>query len=314
MELTLKDITYLNQDPLFNTPLKLLIRNVIDISPHKEFKDLYQHYDHIVRYAEVCGVIVGIEQNYYGHTYTVDDSTGLLDCHYWKLMDSEPLAFNLSQTVRLRGKLSDYREKRQLIIDDKELVENMEESVHWVEALHLDKYYRKSYMLPSLPESSDIQSEEDPFESALLAYWRKHPDDVYSFAEVCQDPDLVELAHKLLSEVSGWGVTEHDLVELFSSTTKALARAGYLAPAGSSESNLYRLMTPKELEKGVLKIINEICELMDLGIRKNYIIERFRKYPAFCFVEDSTIISIIKSLLEQSVLYESDYNVYKIVV
>ncbi|KAI9008902.1 hypothetical protein CLU79DRAFT_775778 [Phycomyces nitens] len=224
--------------------------------------------------------------------------------------------FTLGQTVQLIGRLNDYRGKRQLTIKQKYLVGPLEEIVHGLEAAKLDEYYRLPYQLFPSSEHSDHQNDEDPFECALLAYWRENLNDIHSFKQACKDTALVELAHRLFSEITAGQVKEKDVIDLFSSTTKALARDGHLALAGPLDYGVFRLMSSQELQKTVLSIVDEIYKLSnhDDGVHKKYIIERFHDFPAYALVPESTITSTINSLLDQGVLYESQYNVYKVVV
>lgn len=89
---------------------------------------------HVIRYAEVCGVIVSVEQTYNTIIYTgnlispsfemmltfmptiVDDATATLQCCQWKNQGKIIKPLPLGTTVCVRGRINDFRDTRQINI------------------------------------------------------------------------------------------------------------------------------------------------------------------------------------------------------
>ncbi|KAI9320107.1 hypothetical protein BX666DRAFT_2025123 [Dichotomocladium elegans] len=144
------DPAILGLDPLFFTPLKLHVRTVKQLQPVEGHKNLYLLNGHRpVRFAELCGVIVAIEQNYSMITYTIDDATDTIQCCQWKHSNMKDMPLSIGATVCICGRVSDFRNTRQITIRTLQEIDINREIMHDVLALHLlDTVYNKEFQPP----------------------------------------------------------------------------------------------------------------------------------------------------------------------
>ncbi|KAL7327739.1 hypothetical protein PS15p_206126 [Mucor circinelloides] len=212
------DATLLGLDPLFLTNVKLTIHDVLDLEQaNEDLIGVYKLFDHKIKLADICGTVVAVERNNYTTDYTVDDGTGTITCSYWSAtekIDYSPLP--LGTSVRITGKISTYRDERQIVIYDiYPTLDPNQELQHFVQAILLKKEYEKHYNVPRQMEPhiqalvEQIQADDEDqlvyssqagkldrrtFENALLRFYKSRSLTTVTFDSARDDEDLEKLA------------------------------------------------------------------------------------------------------------------------
>ncbi|RKP06391.1 hypothetical protein THASP1DRAFT_31791 [Thamnocephalis sphaerospora] len=144
-------------DPLFWQDVKLFCAHLRELSPHDSIPEIYfLNGLHPVRTVCLVGLIVAIERSgQNAMLYTLDDGTGLAVCTLWDTDQIERSADRqvpvLGDLVHIRGRVREFREKRQVQIYRLELVRDPNaETLHWLEVVQLEK--RMYTHAPSVPK------------------------------------------------------------------------------------------------------------------------------------------------------------------
>lgn len=169
------------------------------------YLDVFQYYRRLIKYVEVCGVVIAISKNSFVTTITIDDSTGTIDCDLWndRLNDN----IELGSTVRAIGKINQYREAIQITCHD---ICKYEIFFRWIvlliiffivsvrdvnyELLHLCQaiYYKSEYEKPLIlpPEIREYQDQ-------LTQQLAKETRDMVDYLNILNDePELSEESFK----------------------------------------------------------------------------------------------------------------------
>lgn len=167
--------------------------------------------------------------------FLVDDGTGVLGCTQWYLEDdSERGLFipKLGQLVAVWGKLSEYRNQKQLTVTT--IVEQNDpnaEPLHWLEVAYLKKtvYSRPFCLPPGVSVGSQLEfSLRDRTREAVLGYLNesfrgKH----FTLPQLCADVEL----HKHCVEEFGGSVSSEQVLAAMSKAVRELPEIGVLIPA-----------------------------------------------------------------------------------
>lgn len=109
-------------NPLFWTHIKMFVTEVQNLKDYSDYKGVYCYSNNfpVVR-VEVTGYIVSIDTREKLTTYGVDDGSGTISCCKWHSLDRSTSrgqeTYELGQLVTVQGKISVFREQRQLIIN-----------------------------------------------------------------------------------------------------------------------------------------------------------------------------------------------------
>mmetsp|Transcript_29095 Transcript_29095/g.55909 ORF Transcript_29095/g.55909 Transcript_29095/m.55909 type:complete len:167 (-) Transcript_29095:326-826(-) len=133
-------------DPLFYTPLKLLVVSLELLQQTENPSGLFTLYDHPVRRVEVMGVCV--ERLHVFSTgmlsFVVDDGSGCVPCVYWaRTPDGNPSELPISDVklghlIRVQGRPSFYQNKLQLNTLHFQVEKDPNSEVlHWLDAMDL---------------------------------------------------------------------------------------------------------------------------------------------------------------------------------
>ncbi|KAI9209221.1 uncharacterized protein BJ171DRAFT_485779 [Polychytrium aggregatum] len=118
------NLSNLGLDFMFWASCKLNIRDIHRMAVMEEYQDVFRYKGRPVRNAEICGLIVGIDESHSRIGYLVDDGTGTINCWQWL---SEPPSIgaeadqhrimSLGDCVVVSGKIKEYRDVRQLTVN-----------------------------------------------------------------------------------------------------------------------------------------------------------------------------------------------------
>ncbi|GAN11151.1 CST complex subunit STN1 [Mucor ambiguus] len=277
------DAALLGLDPLFLTHVKLTIHDLLHLEQaNEDLIGVYKLFEHKIKLADICGTIVAVERNNYTTNYTVDDGTGAITCSYWSAtekLDYKPLS--LGTTVRITGKISTYRDERQIVIYDiYPTFDPNQELQHFVQAILLRKEYKKPYELPPLIKScaddlvEQIQVDDEDqlvyssqakkvdiqaFEDALLQFYRSRSLTRVSWNEARDNAKLEEMAKEILERMPrNKSVKEGDKSAIFNKATDKWLKAGYIYKIG--KDNIYNVVDEEDLAKTIIRSIREMSK------------------------------------------------------
>ncbi|ORZ22117.1 hypothetical protein BCR42DRAFT_162666 [Absidia repens] len=317
-------------DPLFWTNVKLFIKDILNLTEVPDYKDIFTFFDHHIRYTQLCGVIVAVEQTSSMMIYTVDDGSGVLPCVRWKDNIKKREMVNMGDCVRITGRIATYNGTRQVKIFDLavltdpnwELLFNLE-----IMALRRD-HYSKPFRVPTritqheeelkrelemgkdtLPMvlSEDVKQN---FENSLLSYLETKfgTTTIFTLVDLQSDPDVHDLARLFLPN-NEQGPTHmiHQIKTLLSRAFYTLKEEGNFISTSIDEDQ-YILFNDRDLELEILNVIRSTLDTHGrhnlVGVNHKYICykvqERFKELPT------KKISKCIYGLDENSIIYRTD--------
>ncbi|KAI8324282.1 hypothetical protein GQ54DRAFT_296275 [Martensiomyces pterosporus] len=104
----------------------------------------------VVRSVELVGIVVSVDAQALKLTvYHVDDGTGVIPCVKFTTQEEQDdpamrQSHELGSTICVQGRLSSFRDQRQVIINTCRTVDVNEETLGWLERLSLRQYLETS--------------------------------------------------------------------------------------------------------------------------------------------------------------------------
>ncbi|KAJ1769872.1 hypothetical protein IW140_003963 [Coemansia sp. RSA 1813] len=133
-------------DPLFWTSVKLFVGDLHHVLLDSSESVFFIGNKHVARAVEVVGVVVSADTRSPKMTmYNVDDGTGVILCVVFSTPEEQAdpdtrTIYQLGTTVRVEGRLSTFRDERQLVVRNVRAVDPNEEALGWLERLQLRKH------------------------------------------------------------------------------------------------------------------------------------------------------------------------------
>jgi len=196
-------------DALFWSHMKLFVKQIQYLQEVPDHKGVYSYANkHPVTRVEIVGYIVSIDVKEKLTTYGVDDGSGMIPCCRWRQsdesVDNGQEQLNLGQLVTVQGKISVFREQRQLTVD---LIyaesDPNTETLLWLETVNLGKtVYRKTFP-PSLKESQADKeglTKEAQLKPAILQHIHENKMVAFQFRTLCLEPDIIQIATDAVRE------------------------------------------------------------------------------------------------------------------
>ncbi|KAF1796748.1 hypothetical protein FB192DRAFT_1403485 [Mucor lusitanicus] len=334
------DAALLGLDPLFLTNVKLTIHDLLQLEQtNEDLIGVYKLFDHKIKLADICGTIVAVERNNYTTDYTVDDGTGTVTCTYWSAaekLDYKPLP--LGTSVRITGKISTYRDQRQIVIYDiYPTSDPNQELQHFVQTLLLKKEYEKPYEIPALmkPCATDLVEQiqiddEDQllyssqvkkvdraaFEGALLRFYKSRSLSTVTLDSAKDDRELHNMAMEILQRAPGnMPVNPSRVRDMFHEATDKWLKAGYIYRTGKDD--VYNVVDEEDLAMTMVKSIKEMSKQLPdqlSGIRVEYIVKSVIANGTYSklYHNSQILYKVVDDLVEQSAIYPTGYKEYKI--
>ncbi|ORY97843.1 hypothetical protein BCR43DRAFT_514207 [Syncephalastrum racemosum] len=313
---------------------RLFIAHVHELTRSPLVKDTYRLRHRLIRNVRLCGVIVAIEQTYALIVYTIDDATGTLRCCQWRQEDVETELLPIGTLVVVQGRLRDYHEHRQCMVDTIVPVDSEEEIWH---CLDVRRLYRDDYSRPqSIPEkvyenmdkvaqvvkneqeetdilySQERAEEKGPEEwfgeDLLRHYEEEHGQDDFPKNSALFDKSVIESANRFLELRGISHPSLEDRTGLIDEAMEELLKNGSVLVA-SSVTSLYRLPRKGELENAIIDAIKDASAKLDIGfdgISENYILTRIKNNHAFHKLEHTRIRKCLKKMQADGLIYRSD--------
>ncbi|KAG1052464.1 hypothetical protein G6F43_005404 [Rhizopus delemar] len=274
-------------DPLFLNDVKILIKDISRLVPMKyDQVDVFQYYRRLIKYVEVCGVVIAISKNSFVTTITIDDSTGTIDCDLWndRLNDN----IELGSTVRAIGKINQYREAIQITFSVRDV---NYELLHLCQAIYYKSEYEKPLILP--PEIREYQDQltqqlaketrdmvdylnilndepelsEESFKKTLLKYIEQLDMEQFSVSNLRHVPELLEMATQIHQKLLGdTHITNKKMMNYIMNMTQRLVKEGNLEQI---DSITFKLLNEELLKNKIIEIIHLSNNLEGQTINNN---------------------------------------------
>lgn len=319
-------------DPLLRSNVKIFISHLVNLERTENVPiELYNFHNHIIKFVEICGLIVGVDNKSAQVYYTVDDTTGTIPCCYWIESNFKYKPLELGTLVRVLGKIATYRGQKQIIIDDIFTLKNPnEELAHYIEKYTLLQQYKLPYELPTEEQMKmDLKAsklEMDPDTYAVdytvkalsnLIFDRlaesNNKNQAFTMTRVRNDTQVIELARKILIQ-QGEKPEEYRIAELFNEAANKLMSEGFLSAEGT-KNGLYQLVDKIKIEQFVLKTISDVCKSNtgEGGIHKSYIIAKLKENFNLEKKTAAVVAQItIGDLFEKGFIYPTSDRKYKV--
>ncbi|XP_065052906.1 CST complex subunit STN1-like [Rhopilema esculentum] len=141
-----------SMDPIFWATAKLFICDILELQSSTTLPDTFLLYNRTISRVCIMGYIVGVKKRENVSEFIVDDGTGVISCFDWDhlsyLKDQKEVlkqttdteGFNIGMLVKLHGKLSVFRNEKQITIEAirKENDANAEIH-HWLQIISLNQ-------------------------------------------------------------------------------------------------------------------------------------------------------------------------------
>ncbi|KAI8075043.1 hypothetical protein BC940DRAFT_287291 [Gongronella butleri] len=330
------DTVFYGLDPLFWVPVKATVADVLAMAPVENRQGVFKFLGHLVRSAEIHGLVVAVTQTYNIVSYTVDDGTGTLLCCRWKDSVDAQKVFALGTSVRVTGFLSDTHDVRQLQVD--KMGENTDpnrELSHALEAKLLKKkLYQRDFGVPTAisDKLQDINAalnkrrhEEHTLRPAkrkklacgvedqqfLLEYLKKYYADgtLFDVQDLRSEGDLSE---EFQRHQATTGANVH-LKQFLEVTIKALRDMGAIEAVKKREQTKHRLVNMAGLEKKVIDIVRASQQKESTleygGTMTEYILAKVLEHHS---MSKETLIIHLQRMVNKGLLYMSDRREYMV--
>nr|XP_058952214.1 CST complex subunit STN1-like isoform X1 [Pocillopora verrucosa] len=313
-------------NPLFWTHIKLFVKEVQSLKEYTGYKGMYRYPNNypVVR-VEVSGYIVSIDSREKLTTYGVDDGSGTISCCKWHSQDlsTGQESYDLGQLVTVQGKISVFREQRQLTID---LIypekDPNAEVLFWLEAVNLGNTVYKEPFTPSLKdfqtENSSV-SKETELKKAILTHIKENKIVTFQFQTLCFEPDIQQLAREAAKqkctseeEAKIWN-DSHEAKKVIRHIIKDLEKDG-LVYLKDSRRDLYQVISHEHnLGSAILKAMSKIAGPSGFSISKWAIIDVLHSSNKFQHVTMKQVEESLDKLLQNSDVYKQSENEYCLV-
>ncbi|XP_065920485.1 CST complex subunit STN1-like [Dysidea avara] len=319
---------YWGLDPVYFACVKLTIADVLNLREHPLSKGTYCIHNHPISKVCVMGDVVLIDRRHNFIGYGVDDSSGVIQCYQWCDEEQHSLEFSLGQLVMVIGRITVFRDERQIQVDT--MIQQSDpnsEVLHWLEVRQLkNTLYAQPFVIPFnlLPSSSGEQpsTKANPTEvtcDVLLDHFKQS---VVSFTlpEVLTDEKLLQVLSDTLKDKLGdsyeRGVIPFD--QLVRLSVAHLVEQGQMIAnhhvSSSDQLTTYELFSPnRHLKPAILLIIHDQSPSCPSGVHADHIVQTLRLQQHLSYIPRDVMKSTVRSLEDSSDIYETASNCYKIV-
>ncbi|KAI7855401.1 hypothetical protein BDC45DRAFT_534642 [Circinella umbellata] len=281
-------------DPLYTIPVKLFIYTVLSLV---NFENRRGHYllnkSRVIREAEICGIIIALEQTYNMIIYTIDDTTGTIRCCQWKKHPGQNnKLYRLGTCLLIRGYLGDFMNDRQITIQHIDIVRDPNrEILHDLQTIYLyENVYNKPFQLfkeienniqfiqeelnnirkesfwqgvvtssqkTDIDDNDKVDITEELFQEHMLSFFKETNgiNDKFSYSAAYGDNYLVELAAQVYMKEYGHDeATDTEINEMFARAFYTYKKKGIMIER--EKDGLYSFVNDNEvvLWKIILKL------------------------------------------------------------
>jgi len=308
--------------------MKMFVKEIQNLQEHPDYKGVYcYNKTHPVIRVEILGHIVSLDVKEKLTTYGVDDGSGTIPCCRWHSSDhssdSAVGKFSLGQLVTVQGKISVFREQRQLTVD---LIyaesDPNAEVMFWLEAVNLGNMI---YSGPFTPSIKDFQagfsdmSKEAQLKKAVSQHLRENNMVAFQFRTLCLEPDILQLAtdvvrQKYTDQVQGKKLDgPYEAKKVIRHVIKDLERKG-LVYFKDSRTDLYEVISHEHnLGSAILKAIRKISVPSGSPVSKWAIMDVLHSSHKFHHVTLHQVEESLDRFLQSSDIYSHSEHEYCLV-
>ncbi|XP_052058373.1 CST complex subunit STN1-like [Mytilus californianus] len=326
-------------DFYFQTYNKMFVSDILSMSEYPMFPGAYMYKNHPVYKVDVVGVIVKVDQNSKCFMYEVDDGTGVVSCSCWKFSYSDkhyenvrndmcklPVelqrkfksldkteefsGYTLGCVIHVRGKISIFREKRQIVAANHQLVSDPMLEVFRM--MELPKLYQMKYDKPfelpwkvakklmSKADENDLNTNDMKEVKTTLYGHLQSSDIVEVTAHVALKLESLEaIRNRLNSEML------HKCIE---EVLISLEDDGFLCRRIENDKVFEVLRKDCDLEKTILHILKEECskeKYIDKGCHYMHVIDILHRTYQYSHVKKQCVMYCLDKLELQSDIIRS---------
>ncbi|KAI7900873.1 uncharacterized protein BX663DRAFT_553516 [Cokeromyces recurvatus] len=338
------DIKRLRQDPLFNSNVRLFIKDIHEIKRvQTQPFEVFKLHDHFIHKADVYGIIVGFEKYGSRYYYLVDDGTAIIECfapddEQTGDIELKPI-FEIGDIARAFGDIITARSnKRQIKARAMYPVEdpNME-LLHYIQTIRDSREHKKGFNLPEQAIDTDESEDEyentpiiairrsegfksnerEIFQRALLQKIKERDSDLFTPNTYRDTPELIKLAkHAIKAETNGNEPIEAEITTFFNENIQSLVNIGCIIEV-YGRNMVYRLVDNKHLAQVIINIMKEAKQIGDgsAGIFKEYIrikVSENEYYRNLC-QKETKVNEILDLLTENSIICMLDNDKYDLI-
>ncbi|CAH3188410.1 unnamed protein product [Porites evermanni] len=331
--ISLPPVRFWGLDPLFWTHIKMFVKDVYELHECADYRGVFCYANnHPVIRVEVLGHIVSIDEKEKLTSYGVDDGSGTILCCKWHPAASDLKStcsgnrelYNLGQLVTVQGKISTFREQRQLTVDFiyAESDPNVE-VLFWLEAINLGNniYSKKSFTnsLKNPPAGIDELTKEEELKRAILQQIKENKIVAFQFRTLCLDPDIQQIASEAVSQKStdqpqGKKLDRsYEMKKVVRQVIKDLERAG-LVYFKDSRTDLYEVISHEHnLGPAIIKAMRKVAAPSGSPVSKWAIMDVLHSSHKFHHVTLHQIEDSLDKLLQGSDIYRHSEHQYCLV-
>eukprot|EP00743_Colponemidia_sp_Colp-15_P008076 GILK01008751.1.p1 GENE.GILK01008751.1~~GILK01008751.1.p1 ORF type:complete len:325 (-),score=39.44 GILK01008751.1:122-1096(-) len=304
--------------PFFFAHVRLAIVDILNLNEDTESPGDFSFHDHPVTRVEIQGVIVNVKQRQQFLQYIIDDGTGLIPCMSWLEADTaqstrQPTILELGALVNVRGKLSTYKQERQIVVSTIRVEEdpNME-SWWWLETIHLRQEvysapvakFVSKFEQAAAPSTKQTKVDyESSFQAQLLRVIDAMEVAAFPYSHIRQHSELMACAVELVSKHSTVDCTnevkESLVSSLFSRCMRRLVAEGHVFML-DVQQDTYGVVNVATLQPIILEMLGSNSP----GVQQDAILDRLKMDPRFRSTSRAKLISALDALVEASVIFE----------
>ncbi|CAO3691850.1 unnamed protein product [Umbelopsis ramanniana] len=337
-------------DPLLKTHVKIFTADIQKLSNIQEqFPELYKLDSRIISNVEIAGTIVGFEQNNTMIIYTVDDGFGTIPCCNWAVRTYAEPEFELGQSVRILGRISVYKNQKQINIHEIYKMDDFNmEVLHWLQTIRLrESVYSKPFDIPDdiiahkdelvgmltsmdqdmIMESEDSQTQEEdveiPDEQAYLDTMYKYLEDLavdgkIEYRAVPRQPAIQKIARQYLTNSIPAASVDYNKIKVaIRQAFDTLCRDGALYVV-DAENDIYEIVRlDGQLRELILGIIRDVRvvqhDIHHGGVTGAYITTKVKEDSRFEAISWSKVFEALQLLVLESIIYQVNPHEYSLI-
>ena len=331
-------------DFYFQTYNKMYICDILSIEEYAIFPGAYMYKNHPIYKVDIIGVVVRVDQNSKCFMYEVDDGTGVISCSCWKMSytdqyrvnvesniyelpavlqnkfemmnktdESRNNGYSLGNVINIRGKISTFRNKRQIVAANHKIVEDP--MVQVFRMMELPKLYKMKYDKPfelpwkvakelSMDRNTDHQHIKSTnireIKSKLCNYFQSAKIDEIS-TSVVSKLDILQPFLEIMEDLDS---KSKYVLEVLTS----LEDDGYLCRRIDNCNVFEVLFCDCDLDKAILQILREDCgkeNHMTKGCHCLHVLKMLHRTFQYSHVKKQCVIYCLEKLEEKSEIIRS---------
>ena len=308
-------------DPLFWSCARLANVEVLSLLEHPTQPGCYLLHDRPVLRAHVQGDIVSVRERQKNVTFGVDDGSAVLACVLWLNEDDADVkldSLQLGQLVSVRGKITVFRDERQLTVTSWHVETDAHaQCMHWltVMKLHREEYSICHQHVDFKPPVNHRNAPKktstfcDKLHAFLLsdAKFKR-----FEFNSLLEEPNLVSQAVDVLEIAQPLSEEEqHRLRRFVASSMRQLTCKGVVAVTDIVSDTYELISVETHICPAIVGIVRNTCRHGYDNVSTRHIIDAMRSHSLLSHVPTDRLKEAIVLAVSRNDLYEVDTDTYR---